>query len=65
MEHNRVPRNRPHKSSQLIVNSTKEQWQFNEEKIVTSTNSSGTTGQPCAKKWGIGSRHKFYILHKN
>lgn len=50
MEQNREGRNRPHKSSQLIVNSTKEQWQFNEEKIVTSTNSAGTTGQPCAKK---------------
>ena len=50
----------PCKCSQSLK---KERRQFNGVKIVSSTNGSGTTEYPYAKKKKI--IHRTYILHKN
>lgn len=55
MEQNRKSRNRP---KQIIANSsflTKEQRQYNGEKIDISTDGAGTNGHPLAKKINLHS----------
>ena len=61
MEQNRKSRNRP---KQIIANwsfLTKEQRQYNREKIDISTDGAGTNGHPHAKKL---TTHRSYMLHK-